>query len=105
MVLKYSAKGSAPQHMAGTHHKGRQLSCLPFLGAKVQVFVWGVEMWTCVLRWDPSSEPFRRWSELPLTLIVVKAVIEGLHQEILDFEHYTSVCSKTGQGGLSESGH
>ena len=48
---------------------------------------------------------FRRWSELPLTLIVVKAVIEGLHQEILDFEHYTSVCSKTGQGRLIASGH
>lgn len=58
-----------------------------------------------MLSWDLSSEPFRRWSELRVVLIVVKAVIEGLHQEILDFEHYASVCSKTGQGRLSESGH
>lgn len=91
--------------MAGTHHRERQLSYLPFLTVKVQLFVWGVETWPGGLRWDQPSEPFCRWSELPLTVRVVNAVIAGLHQEILDSEHCASVCSKTGQGRLSESGH
>lgn len=52
-----------------------------------------------------SSEPFCRWSELPLMLIVVRTVIEELHQEILDFGQLAAVCSKTGQGRLIGSGH
>lgn len=47
-----------------------------------------------------SSQPYCRWSDLPFG-----AVIEGLHQAVVEFELYATVCmKKTGQGRLSEAG-